>query len=433
MRKLLFATSLAIASFSFSQEVEIHRCLSHEAIKYQDQITPGFEDLVNEQFEITKNTPLKKTDEVYTIPVVFHVVYNTEEQNIADSVILNQLEVLNQDYSRQNPDTVNMRADFDDIKGYPNIAFRLATIDPDGNPTTGITRTETNKESFADFTIINGFDVLEQVKQTDAGGKDPWDQERYLNIWICNMSLAGQTFLLGYATPPVGLDNWPAGQTDGLNDGVVVQYQTVGSNNPNPLDMGQGPLDVKGRTLTHEVGHYLGLRHIWGDGDCLEQDGIDDTPNADDQSDFDCNETKNTCEDDIFGVDLPDMIENYMDYSAESCQNSFTQGQVVHMRTVLENERDGLINDNPASVFENNPVAVNVYPNPMKEVLNISVAQGEIASYELISLNGASVKNGSIDQQHTTLSLSGIEKGIYILKLVSTDRNSILTKKVVKL
>jgi len=433
MKKLIFFTSLAFTSLSFSQEVEIHKCLSHEAIKYQDDITPGYADLVNEQFEITKNTPLKKTDEVYTIPVVFHVVYNTEEQNIADSVILNQLEVLNQDYSRQNADTINMRTDFDDVKGYPNIAFRLATIDPDGNPTTGITRTETNKESFADFTIINGFDVLEQVKQTDAGGIDPWNQERYLNIWICNMSIAGQTFLLGYATPPIGLDNWPVGQTDGLNDGVVVQYQTVGSNNPNPLDMGQGPLDVKGRTLTHEVGHYLGLRHIWGDGDCLEQDGIDDTPNANDQSDFDCNETKNTCEDDIFGVDLPDMIENYMDYSAESCQNSFTQGQVVHMRTVLENERDGLINDNPASVYENNQVAVNVYPNPLNEVLNISVAQGEIGTYELLTLNGAKVLEGSIEQQHTILHLSSLDKGIYMLKLVSVDHNSVLTKKVVKL
>ena len=112
---------------------------------------------------------------------------------------------------------------------------------------------------------------LEKVKSTADGGIDPWDQSRYLNIWVCDMSIFGVTALLGYATPPAGLPNWPPGSSGTLGDGVVIQYQAFGSNNPNQI--GQG-IVVKGRTPSHEVGHYLGLRHIWGDGDCTAEDGI---------------------------------------------------------------------------------------------------------------------------------------------------------------
>ncbi len=434
MKKFTFTLSCILATFAFGQQVQVERCLSHKAIEYQDSLTPGFADIVNEQFEIAKNAPLKKTDEVYRVPVVFHIVYNNDDQNLADSVIMRQLETLNQDFMRQNPDTVNMREDFDIVKGYPNIEFRLAQIDPDGNPTTGITRTETDLESFADFSIISGsFDALERIKSTSDGGIDPWDTERYLNIWIGNLDILGFTALLGYATPPVGLPNWPAGATAGLTDGVVVQYSVVGDNNPNEVDMGQGPLDVKGRTLTHEVGHYLGLRHIWGDGDCTQQDGIDDTPNADDQSDFDCDPTKNTCEDDIFGIDLPDMIENYMDYSAETCQNSFTRGQANLMRAVLENQRIDLIEDNPASVVETESIDVQIYPNPTSNSFTIAVENDLIDQYELISLSGKTVLRGSIESVNTEVNVNSLDNGMYVLKLSNSLTNEVVSRKVVKM
>ena len=317
--------------------------MTPEAIQYQESITPGFINQVNKAFETAKaysqNNPTK-SNAIYTIPVVVHVVYNTPQQNLDDSVILNQIQILNDDYQRMNADTVNMRSDFDIVKGSPQIEFVLAQIDPSGSPTTGITRTNTASPSFGSLAIISGdFTDLEKVKSTVDGGIDPWDQSRYLNIWVCNMSVdffgTEITALLGYATPPTGLPNWPPGSTAGMSDGVVIQFQSFGSNNPNILDAGGGPIDVRGRTPVHEVGHYLGLRHIWGDGDCAAQDGIDDTPNADAQSNSDCDITKNTCVDNIQGVDLPDMVENYMDYSAETCQNSFTQGQVDLMHGVL--------------------------------------------------------------------------------------------------
>ncbi|MFN5910844.1 MAG: hypothetical protein ACK45H_05880, partial [Bacteroidota bacterium] len=250
----------------------VHRCMTPHAIDFQETLTQGYKALVQESFNRAKKKGgLLKADPIYTIPVVVHVVYNTAEQNIPDSVIYDQIKVLTDDYNRWNADTVNMRADFEPVKGNPRIRFVLAQIDAQGNATTGITRTQTSVESFGSFALLTGsFADLEKVKSTADGGHDPWDQSRYLNIWVCNMSLPllGPA-LLGYATPPPGLPNWPIGQTPtGLSDGVVIQFQAFGSNNPVPLQFGQTAFEVAGRTCVHEVGHYLGLRHIWGDGDC---------------------------------------------------------------------------------------------------------------------------------------------------------------------
>src|SRR5690606_39460427 len=122
-----------------------------------------------------------------------------------------------------------------------------------------------------------------------------------------------------------------------------------------------------------EVGHYLGLRHIWGDGDCNEQDGIDDTPNAADQSNQDCNFANNTCTDNIGTLgDLPDMVENYMDYSEETCQNSFTLGQIDMMRSIIENYRWELVNGTPASFNEDEAFQLQVFPNPSTSLVFIN-------------------------------------------------------------
>ena len=128
-----------------------------------------------------------------------------------------------------------MRADFQPHAGDPMIQFRLADFDPQGNPTTGITRTSTTTNTF--FNIQSG-GLAEDVKSTANGGIDPWDQSKYLNIWVCNMEIPifGSS-ILGYATPPDGLPHWPSGSTNGMSDGVVVQYQVFGRNNPNTIDL----------------------------------------------------------------------------------------------------------------------------------------------------------------------------------------------------
>jgi hypothetical protein len=430
LKPLLFIISITSTFISYGQFHD--KCGTHLAIDYQESLTPGFKNQVEQQFQIAKNS-LAKTNQLYTVPVVVHIVHNTADQNLADSVIYLQIQTLNEDYQRLNPDTVNMRSDFDIVKGNPRIEFRLATIDPAGNPTTGITRTQTSTASFGSFNFILGdFSDLEKVKQTAQGGHDPWDQSRYLNIWVCNMELFGFPVILGYATPPSGLPNWPPGSNLGLSDGVVIQYQAFGSNNPNPIDLGEGPLDIQGRTLTHEVGHYLGLRHIWGDGNCTQEDGIDDTPNADAQSDFDCNPTKNTCVDNIYGVDLPDMIENYMDYSAETCQNSFTQGQVDLMRGVLENQRIDLIQNNPAFLPDFNQISFALFPNPTNSDITVRIDSGIANRLVLFDLKGTILLEQEITESQIKLYTEQLDSGVYTLVLY-TNNGMTSTKRIVKI
>lgn len=436
MNKLLLSLGVTLSALAANAQ-QIERCYSHKAIQYQESLTPGYTQQVNaafDQAEAYAHSNQNKANELYTIPVVVHVVYNSPEQNLPDSVIFNQIQILNDDYNRRNADTINMRSDFSIVAGSPKLKFVLAQIDANGQASTGITRTNTSKATFGDFGFFTGdMSELETVKSSADGGIDPWDQSRYMNIWVCNMSInfGGQelTSLLGYATPPDGLSNWPSGSTNGLGDGVVIQYQAFGSNNPNPLDMGQGAVEVLGRTPIHEVGHYLGLRHIWGDGDCTEQDGIDDTPNAADQSNFDCDDTKNTCVDNIQGVDLPDMIENFMDYSDESCQNSFTQGQVDHMHAVLENQRYDLVHDNPANIKEENALVASIHPNPTSSTVQIN-AEKSIDFIEVYSLLGENVLTLEMNNTQGELDLSKLNTGVYILKLHAKKLTS--THRVIK-
>jgi len=412
---------LMLVCFATANAQTVKKCYSKEFIDFQSQNTPGYKEHVDQQFGLAKqwsesNAP---TRAIYTIPVVFHVVYNTPEENIPDSVILNQLAVLNADYARQNEDTSNMRSEFMPVAGATNVRFALAALDPSGNPTTGITRTSTATASFGSIGILTGdMSDLEKVKSTANGGIDAWNQARYLNVWICDMSLFGSPFLLGYATPPDNLPNWPAGSNGGMGDGVVLQFQAVGSNNPNVLIAGY---DVMGRTASHEIGHYLGLRHIWGDGDdCTAEDGIDDTPHATEASQQDCNTSKNTCVDVMPEGDLHDMIENFMDYSAETCQNSFTNGQAALMHGVLENQRYDLVHNNPALELAELAVNFSCYPNPARENLTIKT-NNLVSKVIVLDMNGQVLLSQNGAGNGATINVNGISSGIYLLQVVYSN------------
>ena len=426
MKKHLLTILGILSIVTYAQD--FHRCYTQQAMEHVEESNPGYLDRVNEIFERAKLVDGQNRDEVYTIPVVVHIVYDTDEKNLPDSVIYNQIETLNADFRRLNEDAENVRDTFNTIVGDTHIQFALASIDPDGNPTTGITRTETTVESFFDFETI-----AENVKATSEGGIDPWDQEHYLNIWVCDMSIFGFVNILGYATPPDGLEHWPADATAGLSDGVVVQYQVFGSNNPIPLDIGGTAYDVRGRTLTHEVGHYLGLRHIWGDGDCAAEDGVDDTPNADAQSEQDCDDTKNTCVDDILELgDLPDMIENFMDYSAESCQNSFTLGQIEIMRGVLEIERFELVNGGAeAGIFETSMSGpeFQLYPNPASGPTRLTFQKPGDYTVNVFDETGKQIKTTHINDQTSEIIFNELSAGFYLIRV--TSQEGIRTEKLI--
>ena len=354
---------LLILSLSYILCTEMKYCGYDEVLEHIESANPGIKASSDYIFELAKKhaTDHPQRDIVYQIPVVFHIVYNTDAQNLPDYTIESQMEVLNEDFRRMNANADETRPEFETFPADVEIEFVFAAQDPNGNPTSGITRTYTSQSGFpyidlAD--IFTGNITLDNVKKTSEGGKDSWDTSRYLNIWVCNIeeSFLGQ--VLGFAYPPtnvnevlqnVDLDSVPDWPIEGFTtdedlQGVVLHYPIVGRENPSNGDDGISGNEM-GRACVHEVGHYLGLRHIWGDplfGDgCSVDDGISDTPNQSAASQFTCNLSANTCND--TPNNYPDMVENYMDYSNDACMNMFTTKQSIVMRSILELARPGLI------------------------------------------------------------------------------------------
>ncbi|WP_051203476.1 GEVED domain-containing protein [Hugenholtzia roseola] len=248
----------------------------------------------------------REQNNVYTIPVVVHVIYRTSTENISEAQINSQIAVLNQDFRKTNADANNAPSEFAPLAADTEIQFVLATTDPSGNPTTGITRTSTT---------VSSFSTNDAMKYTAQGGRNAWDTQRYLNIWVCNLGGG----ILGYAQFP--------GSGSAATDGVVVGHNYFGT-----TGTAQAPFN-RGRTTTHEVGHWLNLRHIWGDGNCNADDFVTDTPTAG-APNYGCpSYPSKSCNSN--GGFTSDMFMNYMDYVDDACMYMFTTGQKNRMRAVL--------------------------------------------------------------------------------------------------
>jgi Pregnancy-associated plasma protein-A len=244
---------------------------------------------------------------VITIPTVVHVVYNTPEENVSLAQIRSQIQVLNRDFRARNPDRSNTPAVWKGLVTDSRVQFKLANKTPDGKKTNGVTRTQTSRTSFGDD---------DGVKFTAQGGVDAWDTKEYLNIWVCNL----QPFL-GYA-------QFPGGPAE--TDGIVIQHTCFGTNGT------AAPPFNLGRTATHEVGHWLNLRHIWADTpDCSGTDFVADTPNAAGPNFGTPTFPHVTCNNGPNG----DMFMNYMDYTDDAAMFLFTSQQVLRMRTALTEAR----------------------------------------------------------------------------------------------
>lgn len=248
------------------------------------------------------------------IPVVVHVVYRATSENISDAQVKSQITALNEEYRAKNADVSKVPAPFKPFVADARISFALAKQDPDGKATTGITRTKTTERTF------NNLD--DGVKSSGTGGADPWDTKRYLNIWVCTLKGG----LLGYA-------QFPGGEPE--TDGVVILNTAFGTSGT-----AASPFN-KGRTTTHEIGHYLNLSHIWGESrisTCKDTDFVDDTPNQFNKHfgkptfpHISCNNGPNG-----------DMFMNYMDYVDDVAMFMFTHGQVARMQATVAGPRSEL-------------------------------------------------------------------------------------------
>lgn len=267
----------------------------------------------------------QRTSAVKIIPVVVHVIHKGEAvgtgSNISDAQVISQITTLNNDY-RKKVGTRGYNANI--VGADANIEFALAVRDPNGNPTNGIDRVSFCKTSWWD-------DEIEAVLKPQT----IWDPNKYLNIWVTPDIISSIGDVLGYAQFPsasglTGLDE-PGMTSDANTDGVVIAHNYFGN-----LDYDDGSFNLDstygyGRTTTHEVGHWLGLRHIWGDENC-GNDYVADTP-IHKEDNYGCftHPKPNSC-------GTPDeMFENYMDYTDDTCMNIFTVNQVDRFNAVLAN------------------------------------------------------------------------------------------------
>ncbi len=308
MKKLKLFMLLCVL-FSLTTYAQERNCGTMADLANRMKEDPGLSKRMSD-IEIFTQQKVKKIErssktiegDIITIPVVVHVLSSTTAENISQAIIDAQINVLNQDFRRTNSDRDNRWSQAADAQ----IEFCLARVDPNGNATNGVTRKQTTQKDWRQS--------ANAMKRASSGGVDAWDTSQYLNMWIVpNIKDNSNRDVFGYAQFPGGA---------AATDGIVMGHQyfgTTGSNAISPFNLG--------RTTTHEIGHFFNLRHIWGDGGCGVDDFVADTPESD-AANTGCEPTHTSC-------GTVDMVQNFMDYSDDSCMNLFTEGQKNRMRAVL--------------------------------------------------------------------------------------------------
>ena len=444
MKKIAISSLLVLTSIVMSGQVNMKKCITTPLLEQELISNPdyakGRENAIAKNIAWIKANHSEKT--THNIPVVIHIIHkNTHSNigigtNISNAQIEDALKILNEDYSKTNPEYPNPpRNTFLNNWGNPDMKFCLATTDPNGNPTNGIIRTST---TVADWDADDNFES-NAMKKTVNGGMDSWNPSKYLNIWVCNLSnSSGGGMTLGYAYLP-GLQSWNA-----WKDGLVIDFQYFGT-------IGGASSSSDGRTATHEIGHYLGLMHTFcedsdtqGNPICCDNDNnnwggyIDDTPATKDiyWGSVTSSTNNNTCNDlsysNTFTTDVLDMDENFMAYSSTSWM--FTIDQVNVMNATLNGYRSSLKNstvimncDGSVGTGLNNYQLenLNIYPNPTLGKLNIASAD-KIKTLSITNIIGKEILFIK-DFSAKTIDLSSYKNGVYFIN-INTDKGTHIEK-----
>ena len=385
------------------------RCSTSDYQQEQFSRNSSFRDRINEieiftKHQIEGRATNRTENTIIKIPVVVHILYHTQTEKISDEQVASQIDALNKYFRRRNADTTNTPAYFRTLAADCEIEFQLAISDPRRRSTSGIVRK---------YTPITKWKADDQMKFSSSMGDDAWDPKSYLNIWVCNLEK-----FAGYATTPGGEEN---------KDGVVISYTAFGTG------IGTSSYGM-GKTAVHEVGHWLNLKHLWGDENCGD-DGVSDTPKQASYT-IGCPSTvRITCGNGPYG----DMYMNYMDFSNDACINMFTEGQKARMRALFNTGgprnslllskglNPPLIAESPSTTEDPKWLHPQLFPNPANNELNLDL------SYDIrwmgktifvTNLQGQMVMNLSITSKNLKIDISRLQAGMYFLAAKKDDGES---------
>jgi hypothetical protein len=386
------------------------------------------------------------TTSTVTIPVVFHIVLDTatlrligDSAGVADRAT-SQIAALNEDYNRENADSTDIPTYFKPLYGNVNIKFGLAHTAPDGTATNGWDITITTQKGFN----ANSNDPCYQAKHDQDGGKDAWDVTSYINIWIINFLDGTQpSNIIGLTIPPSFTQDTISGYPKD-EMGILINANAFGRRS-SPEEYFYPGIDL-GRTLTHEMGHYFGLFHTWGDDGGLcpgdvggHDDGIADTP-PEGNAHYGCSALPyyDNCSPSGNGV----MIMNYMDYSDDKCMFMFTNDQVAVMNSEIAAGGESFSLTTHSQLLDypgNTPTGDNSFtigPNPAHggTYLNFTAIPQGLQSISLINTLGQYIQQTDVTGQQATrfgVNLNGLAKGMYFVR-VKFAKSTIVKKIIIQ-